>query len=189
MRPGFGPWSLHTRCCTLRPLTSSWEEGKKPLLLPSLLPVPLPAGRRAPHGRAGKSCGRSPCHTLTWAPGHGAQAAGQGWLRQEHKPLLSTSSSAPQSPGAFFSPHGSHHPWRSVQLGNGSCRCCARGLPPRVGGALLSPWALQPHATRPSWLWLNAQPHHRCPGAPQGGGHTVCGEHREAGTVLLQQGW
>lgn len=133
MRPGFGPWSLHTRCCTRRPLTSSWEEGKKPLLLP----VPHPA-RRAPHGGAGKSGDRSPCRRLMWAPGHGAQAAGQGWLGQEHKPLLPTSGSAPQSPGPFFSPYGSRRPRRSVRLGNGSCRRRVRsGLPPRQVGLTL----------------------------------------------------
>lgn len=31
-------------------------------------------------------------------------------------------------------------------------------------------------ATPPSLLWLNARPRHRCPGAPQADGHTVCGE-------------
>lgn len=55
-------------------------------------------------------------------------------LRQEHRPLLPTSGSAPPSSGPFFSPHGSRQPRRSVQLGNGSCPCWARGLPPRAVG-------------------------------------------------------
>lgn len=138
MGPGFGPWGLHTRCCTPRPLTSCWEDGKKPLLLP----VPLPAGRRAPHGRAGKSGGRSLCRTLMWAPGLGAQAAQTGAqtasphfrLRSPILRSLLQPTRQPPASASAVSPAGKR---KLSMLGPGS--------PSQGGWALLSPWGLPPH--------------------------------------------
>lgn len=140
MGPGFGPWGLHTRCCTPRPLTSCWEDGKKPLLLP----VPLPAGRRAPHGRAGKSGGRSLCRTLMWAPGLGAQALGRAGSDRSTDRFSPLPAPLPH-PQVLLQPTQQPLPSAVSPAGKRKLSMLGPGSPSQRGWALLSPWGLPPH--------------------------------------------
>lgn len=123
---------LHPEASDL--LLGRWEEAPA-------ASCPLPAGRRAPHGRAGKSGGRSPCRTLMWAPGLGAQAAQTGaQTASPHfrlrspilRSLLQPTRQPP--PASAVSPAGKR---KLSMLGPGS--------PSQGSWSLLSPWGLPPH--------------------------------------------